>query len=318
MEFFLYTFSTYTDHFQPYFFNFFLGKKTNDSFKQKKSQVALAMASPSHCCVSSLVTSLTAWECALGQHSQLWSRLPSPMVGKKSCGSLVWCRTGKFTFIFFFGGTYCTKKYKISGNFPGHLLLFLVEIWVSCCQMVWCILIVGRCFTLKPTRGGALNRDFFLTARDVMMERWDPSNSGVDILAENWWLEDEYFPFKHGQTFSGHSTFVRLLGSVFIRTSGLVIYQTPGVFFVASPQVRRDASRVFFPDSCRTASPNGCKHVRPEISEGSAACYEATILGVFAPPQSFEPMRLTEKSWALRNKKNWHHFLGFHAKKPRL
>ena len=33
----------------------------------------------------------------------------------------------------------------------------------------------------------------------------------------------------------------------------------------------------------------------PEISEGSAASYEATILGVFAPPQSFEPMRLTEK-----------------------
>ena len=122
--------------------------------------------------------------------STLKPRAFNQWLATKSCGSLVWCRTGKFTVFFFFFGTYCTKKYKISGNFPGHLLLFLVEIWVSCCQMVWCD--SWKVFHLKPTRGSALNSDFFLTARDVTMERWDPSNSGVDILAETWLLEDEF------------------------------------------------------------------------------------------------------------------------------
>ena len=86
------------------------------------------MASPSHCCVSSLVTSLTAWECALGQHSQLGRRTSLHQWLARNHVA-VWYDVGLESLLssFFFGGTYCTKKYKISGNFPGHLLLFLVE-----------------------------------------------------------------------------------------------------------------------------------------------------------------------------------------------
>ena len=126
------------------------------------------------------------------------------------------------------------------------------------------------------------------------------------------------FPFKHGQTFSGHSTFVRLLG-VFLLGLRASSYSNTGVFFVAaiatSPQVRRDARRVFFPDSCRTTSPNGCKHVRPEISEGSVDLMRQRFLEFLLLPKVLNPCDSPKKAGPSEIK-NWHHFLGFPCEKP--
>ena len=201
---FLYTpfpsFSTYIDHVQPYFFNFFLVKKTNDSFKQKKpGGIGNGVSQPLLCIVfGDLIDSMGM--CLGPAQSTRKEGLPSPSVGNQIMWQFGMMSDWKvyFHLVFFWDLLY--KKAQDFRKYSGNWQLFLVEIWVSCCQTVWCILIVGRCFTLKPTRGSALNSDFFLTARDVMMDRWDPSNSGADILAENWWLEDEFFLLKMGQT----------------------------------------------------------------------------------------------------------------------
>ena len=156
--------------------------------------------------------------------------LPSPSVGNQIMWQFGMMSDWKvyFHLVFFWDLLY--KKAQDFRKYSGNWQLFLVEIWVSCCQTVWCILIVGRCFTLKPTRGSALNSDFFLTARDVMMDRWDPSNSGVHI---GWKLMvgRRIFPSLKWSniqwTFNGHSTFFRLLG-VFLL--GLRHIQTPGSF----------------------------------------------------------------------------------------
>ena len=161
---------------------FFSVKKKLRNQQKNPSQVALAMASPSHCCVSSLVTSLTAWECASASPRSLASLATKMWAvwGMMSDWNLYW--------FFFLGGTNQAARFqKIPWEIGCFFLLKFGSLVVK-----WSDVMVGRCFTLTPTQGGAEGKDFFLTGRDVMMERWDPSNSGVDILAENWWLEEEF------------------------------------------------------------------------------------------------------------------------------
>lgn len=151
-SFFIHLFHIFLIITSPYFFNFFWVNKNQRFFQTKKSQVALAMASPSHCCVSSLVTSLTAWECALGQHSQLGRRTSLHQWLARNHVA-VWYDVGLESLLsfFFLGGLTVqksTRSQEISRDICCFFLLKFGSLVVK-----WSDVIVGRCFTSNQLGG---------------------------------------------------------------------------------------------------------------------------------------------------------------------